>query len=124
MLVFDEPLQRAPQPRLGCARRGFLRRLRLDERPVQVAGKDRIAAVELRQQALHEARGRRSRRQPVVDPLAIPDPLNQSCFTEDAQMTADARLALTQRLREIGNAQIALVTQGEQPQPTRLSGCA
>jgi hypothetical protein len=50
-----------------------------------------------------------------VDPLTIPDPLNQPRLTEDPQMSADARLTLAQSLSEIGHAQIALVTQSEQP---------
>jgi hypothetical protein len=57
-----------------------------------------------------------------VDPLAIPDPFNQPGLTEDPQVAADARLALTECLREIGNAEIALVTQSEQAQPAGLSG--
>ena len=87
------------------------------ERASEHARKYRIAPVQLRQQPLHEARGRCPGGQSVVHPLAVPEPFDQSCFTEDSQVPANARLTLAKRLREIGNTQVSLVAQSQQPQP-------
>jgi hypothetical protein len=58
-----------------------------------------------------------------VNPLAVANPLNQSGLAEDPQVAANARLTLTHRLREIGNAQITLIAQGEQAKPAGLACC-
>ena len=80
--------ERPTQARLGRTRLGVLLGA------VHVPGKNGIAAIELRQQPLHEARRRRTGRQPVVNPLTVANPLDQPGLTEDAQMSANARLAL------------------------------
>src|SRR3954469_4598897 len=111
----DKDLERPTQARLGSTRLGILLGA------IQVTGKNRITAIELGQEPLHEARRRGTGREPVVNPLTVADPLNQPGLTEDAQMSADARLALPYRLCKIRNAEITLIAQSKQAQTAGLA---
>jgi len=68
-------------------------------------------AVELREQAAHEARGLKALGEAVIDPLAVPQPYQEARFAEDFQMPRHARLAVLQRVRQIRDAQCTLGTQ-------------
>jgi len=124
MTTVSKTKPKATEARLESAGGGVFRPSGLGPCTVKVTREDSITPIDLRQQSLHETRRRCVGGQPIVDPLAVSQPFDESCLAEDAQVPADPRLTLTQRLRQIGNAQVPLLTQRKQPQPARLSGRA
>ncbi len=92
------------------------------EGAISITREHGVRLVDQCEQALHEAGGRRTLSEPVMHPLALRQPLQQTRLAQDLQMTGDARLALTQSLSQVGDAQVPLAAQRQQPQSARLSG--
>jgi hypothetical protein len=57
-----------------------------------------------------------------VDPLTLPQSLDQTGFAQDLEVARYARLALPDDLRDVGDAELPHGAKSEQPQPGRLTG--
>ena len=120
----DELGERPAEPGLRSPASGVRVGERRRARAGGIAQQQRITVIELSEETAHEARRLGRWAQPVVNPLALPQPLDQSGFTEDPQVTRNPRLALPKGLRDIRDAERCLRTEGEQTQTRRLAGCA
>ena len=58
----------------------------------------------------------------VENPAPLPKPFEKPRLAKQLQMTANARLALPQNLRQLGDRQFAARQQCQQTQPRRLTG--
>ncbi len=56
-----------------------------------------------------------------MNPLALPQPLDQSRLTQDAQMARHPRLALGKSRGEVRDAEVALAAEEKEPQTARLT---
>jgi hypothetical protein len=87
-----------------------------------IFGEDGVSLIEQRDQPLHEAGRHRVLSEPVVHPLTLPEPLDQSGVAEDLEVPRHPRLALPNRRSEIRHAEVTLTAQGNQSQPRRFAG--
>ena len=109
--------QRATEARLGTA----CVRERAGVRCGAIAQQQRVAPIDLRQEAAHETRGLRARAHAVVHPLPLAQPLDETGLAQDLEMARHARLTLLQRPRQVRDAERALGTESEQTQPAGLT---
>jgi hypothetical protein len=90
-------------------------------RPLLIPAKHRIPTIHLPQNPLHKRRGSGLASHPVVHPLPLPQPLQQTRLAKNPQVSRYARLALAQRLGKIRNTQLLPRAQCEQSQPALLA---
>ena len=99
-------------------RGGQFRALALDRRePLQIE-RDRLVILAA---CIHQIAAQRADRLARAEPIEHPAPLARTVeepgIAEELQMARDARLALTENLRQFGNGQLAAGAQHEKAQP-------
>ena len=89
-----------------------------------MAGRFRIAPASTPIWSLGAAAGSRNRiSRPFSRTIAPPgcsDPLDEPGLGQDAKVPRDARLALTQHVRQVRDGELTLGTEGQQPQARAL----
>ena len=61
--------------------------------------------------------GAAARRQPIMDPGPLAEPVEQPGIAQQLQMARNPRLALAEDVGELGHCQLALGAEQQQPQP-------
>ena len=121
-------MQRADAVPLAGVRSKILLRIRLallahGIEPLEVALQHRILPRQKLDELLHQRARRPLLRQPIENPTAFFETLDQARFRHQFQMPADPRLALPQDLRDLADGEFTLREQRKQPQPRRFRGC-
>ena len=85
-----------------------------------VAADDAVAAVDGLEQTAHHLAAFGAVGDVEVDPAPLAEALDEACFCEKLQVTADARLALPQDLGQVLDVEFARCQQHQDAQARRL----
>jgi hypothetical protein len=91
-------------------------------KPFAVARDDRVAGVEVRDQAVGKIRGASVLAEPKECPRAFAEALDQAGFGEETQMPRKPRLGLPKDFGEVGDGQFSLREQRQNTQPRGFTG--